>query len=240
MRARYYDPELARFISEDPIGIGGGMNLYAFAGNNPVNFRDPYGLDHCTKRDPKTGTAYQPEGTACEIPGVTVTGRKSGGGGTVYGGSGRGGSWYRPTRGGAGITWKQLMAGAHSATAGLQPTQCISGAGGGFVNAVAGFGDAASMGASYWVRENITGGNENVDRCANAYRAGQAGGITADLGLGGLSAARAAGWTSRIALHPAHHSFGRLGKLTHIQVNIWRKGVKGSGLRAFRVPLPWR
>jgi RHS repeat-associated protein len=47
MRARWYDPELGRFISEDPIGLSGGINPYAFAGNDPVNFADPSGLDKC-------------------------------------------------------------------------------------------------------------------------------------------------------------------------------------------------
>jgi len=42
-RARYYDPALGRFISEDPIGLEGGVNQYAYAGNDPVNFRDPTG-----------------------------------------------------------------------------------------------------------------------------------------------------------------------------------------------------
>ena len=42
-RARYYDPQLARFISEDPIGQGGGSNQYAYAGNNPVGASDPSG-----------------------------------------------------------------------------------------------------------------------------------------------------------------------------------------------------
>ena len=41
--ARYYDPQLGRFLSEDPIGIAGGLNLYAYAGNDPVNARDPSG-----------------------------------------------------------------------------------------------------------------------------------------------------------------------------------------------------
>lgn len=43
-RARYYSPEMQRFISEDPIGLAGGINRFAYAGNNPVNFVDPLGL----------------------------------------------------------------------------------------------------------------------------------------------------------------------------------------------------
>ena len=43
-RNRWYDPDLGRFLSEDPIGLEGGINLYAFAGNNPLNYTDPYGL----------------------------------------------------------------------------------------------------------------------------------------------------------------------------------------------------
>ena len=44
-RARYFAPELKRFISEDPIGLNGGdTNLFAYVGSNPVNYRDPSGL----------------------------------------------------------------------------------------------------------------------------------------------------------------------------------------------------
>src|SRR5437773_1396068 len=40
-RARYYDPAVGRFVSEDPIGLGGGINQYAYASNDPVNGSDP-------------------------------------------------------------------------------------------------------------------------------------------------------------------------------------------------------
>jgi len=45
--ARWYDPTLHRFISEDPIGIQGGTNLYSYVENDPVNYDDPTGLDKC-------------------------------------------------------------------------------------------------------------------------------------------------------------------------------------------------
>ncbi len=45
IRARYYDPQVGRFISEDPIGFAGGdVNLYVYCLNNPVMFVDPLGL----------------------------------------------------------------------------------------------------------------------------------------------------------------------------------------------------
>jgi len=43
MGARYYDPDVGRFISEDPIGLKDGVNLYTFGGNDPINGYDPSG-----------------------------------------------------------------------------------------------------------------------------------------------------------------------------------------------------
>jgi RHS repeat-associated protein len=48
-KARAYNPELGRFMQTDPIGVNGGMNIYAYVGGDPVNFTDPLGLDKtCT------------------------------------------------------------------------------------------------------------------------------------------------------------------------------------------------
>jgi RHS repeat-associated protein len=44
--ARYYDPTLGRFVSEDPIGFAAlDTNLYRYTGNNPINYVDPTGLE---------------------------------------------------------------------------------------------------------------------------------------------------------------------------------------------------
>jgi RHS repeat-associated protein len=44
-RARWYDPAIGRFISEDPIGLAGGINSFAYVQNNPLAFTDGYGLN---------------------------------------------------------------------------------------------------------------------------------------------------------------------------------------------------
>jgi RHS repeat-associated protein len=48
-RARYYDPRIGRFISEDPIGLGSGdgANFFPYVANNPTTRIDPLGLASC-------------------------------------------------------------------------------------------------------------------------------------------------------------------------------------------------
>jgi len=43
-RARYYDPEIGRFYTEDPLRFRAGINFYAYVNNNPLNSNDPMGL----------------------------------------------------------------------------------------------------------------------------------------------------------------------------------------------------
>jgi RHS repeat-associated protein len=42
-RARYYNPNIGRFMSRDPLGYADGLNLYTYVQNNPVNLKDPLG-----------------------------------------------------------------------------------------------------------------------------------------------------------------------------------------------------
>ncbi len=62
-RARWYNSEIGRWLSKDLIGISGGLNLYVFCGNNPVNFSDPLGLYKAINRimgSGQTTTSHNP------------------------------------------------------------------------------------------------------------------------------------------------------------------------------------
>ncbi len=39
---RYYDPDTGRYLTLDPVGLAGGLNLYAYVGGDPVNIVDPW------------------------------------------------------------------------------------------------------------------------------------------------------------------------------------------------------
>jgi RHS repeat-associated protein len=60
-RYRYYDPEVGRYISPDPIGFDGGYNLYEY-GPNPIGWADPMGWQH-QMTVTTNGAPYVPGGT---------------------------------------------------------------------------------------------------------------------------------------------------------------------------------
>ncbi|WP_207234979.1 MULTISPECIES: RHS repeat-associated core domain-containing protein, partial [unclassified Pseudomonas] len=43
---RFYDPDVGRFTTPDPIGLAGGINLYQYS-PNPFTWIDPWGLKTC-------------------------------------------------------------------------------------------------------------------------------------------------------------------------------------------------
>jgi RHS repeat-associated protein len=63
-RWRYYDPEAGRFISPDPLGLEGGLNVYGL-GVNPIRWDDPLGLS--TDLSDRTGALrdQMPNKQAC-------------------------------------------------------------------------------------------------------------------------------------------------------------------------------
>jgi RHS repeat-associated protein len=78
---RDYDSALPGWLTPDPIGEAGGINLYGFVGNNPINYVDPYGL---------WGLGFLGGGSA-------ETGVVYGGGGTMVAGGGLFGKGLRPS-----------------------------------------------------------------------------------------------------------------------------------------------
>ncbi|MGJ3443609.1 RHS repeat-associated core domain-containing protein, partial [Pseudomonas sp. Je.1.5.c] len=59
-RYRYYDPQVGRFVSADPIGYAGGLNLYQYA-PNPIAWTDPLGLE---SKKPVLGSENNPFATS--------------------------------------------------------------------------------------------------------------------------------------------------------------------------------
>ncbi len=114
---RYYDSETARYISNDPIGLDGGMNTYAYV-HNPLIWIDPLGLnnvstgagrDHVTYRGIAGGKSYTGYASAPSNLGLTpaeIISRRYSGDFSKFGGT-------APTSvySGSGVQGKQIARG---------------------------------------------------------------------------------------------------------------------------------
>lgn len=94
MQQRYYDADLGRFISVDPVAARSGdvfnFNRYAYAANSPLNFVDPTGMDWCQAQvnGVNAGIGYCGDSGAPTIYGSS--GQGGGANGGPYGGGGGG------------------------------------------------------------------------------------------------------------------------------------------------------
>lgn len=66
---RGYEPETGRWLSADPLGEAGGLNLYGYVGGDPVNFWDPDG-QHPALKSMAASTAMLSAALAANSPGV--------------------------------------------------------------------------------------------------------------------------------------------------------------------------
>ncbi len=151
LNARYYDPEIGRFISPDPIAhLGQKLNRYTYSRNNPINYLDPTGLDDAGTWfywNEGTGGGYhvyvEVIGSSGLVPGVYPDPSEPGGGpGPVL-----------PPPGGGDPAFED--------------EQGEQDGGGGGAAGAGGTGGTGGTGAT-----GATGGNENNDKatCANGKK----------------------------------------------------------------------
>jgi len=143
---RYYDPGTARWLTRDPIGLFGGVNPYAYCGNNPVGAADPRGEWYISGGvgwtvilpiNPITGFPAVGAGGGLDINigkgGISLTGTLYDGAGLGVGAAGGleggGGPGSVPTTGWRRIQGVSAIVGRFSGTVTQSPGSSFSGSG---------------------------------------------------------------------------------------------------------------
>ena len=81
---RYYDPNTGRYVTSDPIGVWGGINMYTYSYGNTLIYVDPYGLFCIDERTKSAislgvGTAVGAAATGVPLPAALAAGVVTGG-----------------------------------------------------------------------------------------------------------------------------------------------------------------
>jgi RHS repeat-associated protein len=158
-RARYYSPQLQRFISEDPIEFNRGTHLYAYAGQNPISNLDPFGL--WTWQIGLSGSFTAPWGGSV----------------TFFGGIAFDTQGHVGTYAGGGLGLGNGVKGSGGVSFGTSNAKTICGLSGPFTNISFGGGVGASGTGDYF---------QGHDRAGNTVSGG---GLTLGPGLGGAASA---------------------------------------------------
>ncbi|MEG2042652.1 MAG: RHS repeat-associated core domain-containing protein [Hafnia sp.] len=66
---RYYDPTMKRYLTQDPVGLAGGLNLYLYVDANPISWLDPLGLFKLSSSGTESCSANSQEPAIPESPG---------------------------------------------------------------------------------------------------------------------------------------------------------------------------
>jgi len=149
LRNRWYDAQTGRFLTQDPIGLAGGVNLYAYAGNDPISFSDPFGT--C------------PPWPDCIAQGIANWGARHGGvlgGAALYGGAALNAGFEATGINAAGTAGNDIGSG-HVVKGLVEAGALLGGAkivGAVFGRLVAGATDAAGTAAEDVVASNVKPG----------------------------------------------------------------------------------
>ena len=68
-RYRYYDPGMGRYVTQDPIGLAGGINIFSYGAGNPIGSIDALGLAGCYVLFPDYPVTYAPGRTSTRLGG---------------------------------------------------------------------------------------------------------------------------------------------------------------------------